>query len=279
MLPEAVPPGGQDGAVAILGVPFPRWSADAALAWLLGRLGGGEATAVCFPDMSTLNLCAERPAFRALLQRRVYTLNDGAGLAWAARRQGRPFPANLNGTDLCPRLFAAAPSGTRVFLLGARPGVAERARAAFASRFPHLDFVGARHGYLDAAAEEAAVADIAARRAQIVLVAMGNPLQVELIDRHRDDERLRGVLWLAVGGLLDYYGGDLVRAPGWVRRARLEWLHLVLRQPHKARRYFVGIPRFLGRCLWAERTGGHAPPAPPPSSPPASQGPSGAARA
>ena len=242
MLPEAVPPGGQDGAVAILGVPFPRWSAEAALAWLLGRLRGGEATAVCFPDMSTLNLAAERPEFRRLLQTRMVVFNDGAGLAWAARRQGRPLPANLNGTDLVPQLLHAAPAGTAVFLLGARPGVAARAQEILAARFDHLRFVGSHHGYLDAATEAQVVAQLRALRPELVLVAMGNPLQVEFIDKHLDDPQLAGTLFLAIGGQLDYYGGTLKRAPQAWRQARLEWLYIVLQQPYKARRYLVGIP-------------------------------------
>lgn len=251
---------GGDDSVDILRVRFPRLRADAAVDLLLRRLGARQTTGVCFPDMSTLNLAASDPAFRRRLQERLLVFNDGAGLAWAARRLGRPLPENLNGTDLVPRLFAAAPAGTTVYLLGARPGVAERAMAVLGARFPHLSFVGHHHGYLDAAGEAEVVAELRRLRPRLVLVAMGNPLQVELIDRHLDDPQLAGTMWLAVGGQLDYYGGSLRRAPPWLRRVKLEWLYIVLQQPHKARRYFVGIPRFLLRCLVAEHTGGHAAP-------------------
>jgi N-acetylglucosaminyldiphosphoundecaprenol N-acetyl-beta-D-mannosaminyltransferase len=234
--------------VEILQVRFPRLTRDEAVQLLLERLSAQRSTGACFPDMSTLNLAAERPAFRRLLQHRLLVFNDGAGAAWAARRQGRPLPANLNGTELCPRLLEAAPAGTSVFLLGARPGVAARAAARLAARFPHLHFVGSHHGYLDAAAEAQAIGALRRLRPRIVLVAMGNPLQVELIDRHLDDPALAGTLWLAVGGLLDYHGGSLRRAPPWVRRARLEWLYIVFQQPYKARRYFAGIPLFVLRC-------------------------------
>jgi N-acetylglucosaminyldiphosphoundecaprenol N-acetyl-beta-D-mannosaminyltransferase len=246
--------------VDVLGVRFPRLSADAAVQRLLERLHSGVSTGVCFPDMSTLNLAADRPAFRRLLQTRMLVLNDGAGIAWAARRQGRPLPANLNGTDLVPRLFRAAPAGTSVFLVGARPGVAARAQAVLAERFPHIRFVGNHHGYLDADSEAAVVQTLRTLRPRIVLVAMGNPLQVEFIDRHLDDPALAGTLFLAIGGQLDYYGGSLKRAPALWRTARLEWLYIVLQQPYKARRYFVGIPQFLLRCLLAEQRGTHAAP-------------------
>ncbi|AUX46582.1 uncharacterized protein SOCE26_080880 [Sorangium cellulosum] len=246
--------------VDILQVRFPRLTSEDVVRRLLHRLDQRRTTGVCFPDMSTLNVAATQPAFRRLLQRRMLVFNDGAGVAWAAQRQGRPLPDNLNGTDLVPRLLAAAKVGTSVYLLGAKPGVAARALERLAERHPHLRFVGSHHGYLDAAAEAEVVAALRRLRPQIVMVAMGNPLQVELIDRHLDDPALEGTLWLAVGGQLDYYGGTLRRAPSWVRRARLEWLYISMQQPYKARRYLLGIPHFMMRCLWAERRGGHAMP-------------------
>jgi N-acetylglucosaminyldiphosphoundecaprenol N-acetyl-beta-D-mannosaminyltransferase len=250
--------------VDVLGVRFPRLAAEAAVLLLLGRLHSGTSTGVCFPDMSTLNLAAAQPAFLRLLQTRMLVFNDGAGLAWAAGRQGRPLPANLNGTDLVPRLFLAAPPGTSVFLVGAKPGVAERAQQVLGARFAHLRFVGSHHGYLDAASEAQVVQTLRAQRPRIVLVAMGNPLQIEFIDRHLDDPSLAGTLFIAIGGQLDYYGGTLKRAPRLWRAARLEWLYIVLQQPYKARRYFIGIPQFLLRCLVAERRGTHAAPGPGP---------------
>lgn len=244
--------GDDDGAFTLWGVRFPLLSQDQALRVLSERLRQRATTAVCFPDMSTMNIVADRPAFRDLLARRFLTLNDGAGLALAARLRGTAFPANLNGTDLCPLLFDVAPPGTSVYVLGAAPGVAGRAAAVLAARFPHLGFVGSHHGYLDAAGEAAVIDELRRLRPHLVLVGMGNPLQIEFIDRHVDDPQLEGVMWLAVGGQLDYYGGALQRAPRWVRSLRLEWLHLVRRQPHKLRRYLFGIPRFVTRAVWTE---------------------------
>lgn len=243
--------------VDILGVRFPRMETADALSQLLDWLARRCTVAVAFPDMSTLNLAAAQPEFRQMLRERVVTLNDGAGLALAARVRRRPFPANLNGTDLCPELLDVAPAGTTVYLVGARSGVAERAREELARRYPALAFVGAHHGYLDARTEVEVIAEIRRTRPQIVMVGMGNPLQVEFIDRHRPDPTLAGTMWLAVGGQLDYYGGGLERAPAWTRRVRLEWLHLVASQPHKFRRYVFGIPTFVARVVWAQLRGTH----------------------
>jgi len=257
--PEAKPGQLADGTpvVDILGIRFPRWTRERALEALLESLREHRTAGVCFPDMSSMNVAYEQPDFRRLLQERLLVLNDGAGLAWASWRRGKPFPANLNGTDLMPALLDAAPAGTRVYLVGSRPDVIERARWRMAERFPDIAFVGHEHGFFDVAGEEAVASEIARCKPDIVMVGMGNPRQVRFIGRRLDDPRLQGILWLAVGGFFEYWGGTLRRAPEWARRARLEWLFIVSQQPIKSRRYFEGIPRFLARCVSADLQGGH----------------------
>ncbi|MFV0309603.1 MAG: WecB/TagA/CpsF family glycosyltransferase [Desertimonas sp.] len=244
-------------SVDLLGVRFPRIDMDAAVEQMIAWMSASAGVAVAFPDMSTMNLVSRQPGFLRMLREGTVTFNDGAGLALAARLRRRPFPANLNGTDLCPALFERCPPGTRVALVGGRPGVADRAGVVLAQRFPHLDLVLTHHGYLDADGEAEVADRLRDTRPQVVMVGMGNPLQVEYIDRHRELPGLAQILWLAVGGQLDYYGGDLPRAPGWMRRARLEWLHLVRVQPHKLRRYAIGIPAFLARVVVASIRGTH----------------------
>jgi N-acetylglucosaminyldiphosphoundecaprenol N-acetyl-beta-D-mannosaminyltransferase len=243
--------------VDILGIRFPLWTQDQALEVLLGRISRGETSGVCFPDMSSINVACRQPDFRRLLQEKFLVLNDGAGLSWASWRRGMPFPANLNGTDLIPRILDSIPPGTKVYVVGGRPNVIHGAREALTRRFPGIDFVGHDHGFFDVTGEEAVAAEIARCKPHIVLVGMGNPRQVRFIGRRLDDPRLQGITWLAVGGFFDYWGGSLVRAPAWARKARLEWLFIVSQQPHKARRYFEGIPRFLAQCIGADIRGGH----------------------
>jgi UDP-N-acetyl-D-mannosaminuronic acid transferase (WecB/TagA/CpsF family) len=63
---------------------------------------------------------------------------------------------------------------------------------------------------------------------------------------------------MAVGGLLDYWGGALRRAPRWMRRNRLEWLYVVGQdKPYKARGTSLGIPKYLGRWSWRTSRGTH----------------------
>jgi N-acetylglucosaminyldiphosphoundecaprenol N-acetyl-beta-D-mannosaminyltransferase len=75
---------------------------------------------------------------------------------------------------------------------------------------------------------------------------MGNPGKSQI---HAQRPRLAVPLCVGVGGLFDYWAGDLVRAPAWLRRLGFEWLHLLLAQPRKFRRYVFGNPLFLWRLL------------------------------
>jgi N-acetylglucosaminyldiphosphoundecaprenol N-acetyl-beta-D-mannosaminyltransferase len=197
-------------------------------------------------NAATLNLAYRDPLYRAVLNRGTLVLNDGTGVRWAARMRGVRLRDNHVGTDLIPRLCKAGSKwGLRLYLLGGRMGVAERAGHVLTQRFPGVRIVGSRHGYLLPSEEEAVCAEINARRPDLLLVAMGNPLQELWIDRHLAHLQ-RGVA-VGVGGLFDHLVGNLRRAPLWVRRAGFEWVQILVQQPHKWRRYLLGNPLFLYR--------------------------------
>ena len=122
--------------------------------------------------------------------------------------------------------------------------------------FPGWEQAGHHHGYLTTPElNEAAIAQINASRSDLLLVGMGNPLQENWIHRHRD--RLQVRLAMGTGGLFTYWSGDLTRAPAWVRRLGYEWAHILVSQPHKARRYILGNPLFLGSGACGRRFEGN----------------------
>jgi N-acetylglucosaminyldiphosphoundecaprenol N-acetyl-beta-D-mannosaminyltransferase len=216
----------------------------------LMRAGDGRCHAVYFVNAHTLNLVVDEPDFRDVLAEADIVFNDGTGVRWAARQRGITLQDNLNGTDMIPAFFAATKDrGYRYFLLGATPESIERAAATARERFAGWELAGYHHGYVQGEAGQAVVEQINAAQADLLLVGMGNPLQERWIHGHRS--RLRVPLAIGVGGLFDYWAGSLVRAPKWVRRFGSEWVHLMLRQPHKWRRYLLGNPTFLYRITRA----------------------------
>ncbi len=243
--------------VDLFQISFPRIHQNEAVQFLLESLNAKTTLGVCFPDMSTLNLAWDNPQLLDLLQKRFITFNDGAALNWAARMRGKPFINNLNGTDLCPKFLHLVPVNTRFYLLGGNPGMALKAGQTLSSLYENVNIVGAHHGYLDEKNEVEVIDELYRKKPQVILVGMGNPLQIEFINRYLDDPKLQGTIWLAVGGFFSYYAGQLKRAPMWIRKIKLEWLYILIQQPHKTKRYLLGIPLFFIRFMIAALRGQH----------------------
>jgi len=236
-------------SVTVLGVRVARLTAQQALDEI-ERLHAAGPALVAFANAHSLNLAVDDPGYAELLNGAELMLNDGSGLAIAARWRGAPFPENLNGTDFTPRVLElAARRGWRVHLLGGRPGVAERAAALLTSRIDGLDVVGTGDGYFDRddpAAVGAVVEGIRALDVDVLLVAMGNPLQERWLAEHLTSTG--AAIGVAVGAFFDFTAGDVRRAPAWMRRVGVEWVWRLGLEPGRMwRRYVLGNPRFLLR--------------------------------
>lgn len=174
-------------------------------------------------------------------------LADGVGVVWASRRLGKPLPERVTGIDLMKRLVErAADLDWSVYLLGSRPGVAERAAATFRAKKPGLRIAGTMHGYFSTQEEQAVLDQIREARPSMLFVGLGQPRQEFWIAQHKD---LLGVpLVMGIGGSMDIFAGDVRRAPEWMQRAGIEWLHRLLLQPGRVRRHLV-LPVFALRVL------------------------------
>ncbi|GAA4492443.1 WecB/TagA/CpsF family glycosyltransferase [Pseudaeromonas paramecii] len=188
----------------------------------------------------------------SLRQESIVMANDGIALDLVAKTiTGSRFVANLNGTDYTPHLLATSARCKRVFLLGAKPGVADLA----AVRFGQLDgvsVVGTADGYGQMADEAALIERINESGAQVLLVALGNPKQEAWLLAHR--HVLKVPLLVGVGALLDFMSGNVKRAPSWVQRMHLEWFYRLLGEPGRLlRRYTLEMGRFFWLCFAYER--------------------------
>ncbi|MGR3315040.1 WecB/TagA/CpsF family glycosyltransferase [Roseovarius indicus] len=228
----------------VLGLPLVSADAETVIRTLLAP---GRRT-VFFLNAHCANIRASNASYAAALARADYVLPDGIGVELAARMQGRRLAANLNGTDLTPRLLRlAARWGMSVFLIGGTPGTADAAAQRLCLDIPGLRIAGTRDGFAGAARPEEAIDEINASGADIVLVAMGVPQQELWIDEHR--HLIDAPLVLGVGALFDFLAGNVRRAPGWVRRRRMEWAWRLAMEPRRlAKRYLVGNATFLARA-------------------------------
>ena len=184
--------------------------------------------------------------FARVLESADLCLADGSGVVWAARRQGGTIREPVTGVDLIPSLAAlCARRQFRLFLLGAAPGVANDLASRLRADHPGLD-VRAHDGSPDPSDDAETVALIHSHKPHALLVAYGHPNQELWIDRMR--ERLEVPVAIGVGGAFDYLTGRVPRAPVWMRRAGLEWLFRLVRQPWRIRRMAV-LPIYALRVL------------------------------
>ncbi len=202
---------------------------------------------MAFVNPDCLNVAWKNGEYRNALLEADRVLPDGIGIHLGCRMLGQALQANVNGTDMFPLLCeAAAREQLPIYLLGARPDIAQAAAENMVQRYPQLKIVGARDGYFQPEEEEAVVDAINCSGARILLVAFGAPRQELWLRRWRD--RLVPPVSMGVGGLFDFYSGRIARAPVWMREMGLEWVFRLMQEPGRMwRRYVIGNPLFLFR--------------------------------
>jgi beta-1,4-glucosyltransferase len=209
-------------------------------------LHGEDQYALLFANTNFIVQC--QPLQNEINRSNTIIVNDGIGIdiaTWLIHRH--TFPENLNGTDFVPHYLHSVREHARVFLLGGKPGVAARAAVTLKEQFG-VDVVGTCDGYCQANNIERVLTSINATRANVVLVAMGNPLQEQWILDYRT--QLDARVLIGVGALFDFLAGDKPRAPRILQRLRLEWLYRLCLEPSRLlRRYTVDIGVFLALCL------------------------------
>lgn len=243
----------------IFGLALHRIDRGEVVAQVLDGLARGQGGWILTPNVELVQQAAEDPRIRALYGRADLRVADGMPLLWMARLAGRPFPGRVAGSDLVGVLAGAvAPQGRRLFLLGGDDGVAEQAGRSLAERHPGLVVCGHLAPQLDAPPSVAQRAEVEAAlqeaRPDLVFVAFGSPKTEHLIDALRG--RFPSVWWLGCGISLSFVAGAVVRAPGWVQRTGLEWLHRLLQEPGRLAGRYLGrnLPFALRGLLAALRT-------------------------
>ncbi len=231
--------------VQFLHLSLQRMPQDEAVEVLLERALSRRSGRIYFVNAHTVVTSKQQPALDHALTRADMLLPDGSGVLWSSRLFGQPITYNLNGTDLIPAVCkAGASKGLSVFLLGAKPGVAEDAARNLKRTNPELTIAGTQHGFYKPEDLPNVLEKIRQAKPHILLVAMGVPLQEIWIDQNAHD--LPGITCIGVGGLFDFLAERVVRAPYAVRYLGMEWFWRMMMEPKRLwHRYTVGNVVFL----------------------------------
>jgi N-acetylglucosaminyldiphosphoundecaprenol N-acetyl-beta-D-mannosaminyltransferase len=198
---------------------------------------------VVTPNVDHIVKLGNSPSFQAAYADASMVLADGKPLVLASRLMGRALKETVPGSDLVPRLFQQARSmhkPMRVFLLGAGPGVAERAARIIAQRWANVLVVGTDSppfGFETLPRECNRILDeIAAAEPDLLIVGFGAPKQELWVHEYR--ARINAKVAICAGATIDFIAGEKARAPIWMRKTGLEWLHRIVCEPRRLlRRY------------------------------------------
>ncbi len=246
--------------VELLGLRLTTCSLENAVARILA-CSERDKLAIGFVNLHTANLACQRDGYREALNGFDFLFNDGVGLEIGCRLIGVKLECDLPGNVVVPALLRRWPrSPCRVFILGSAEGVARQAGTRMAKQFDNVEIAGTHHGFFSLKEESAVVELINASRSEILLVGMGNPLQEEFVARQRSALNVR--VTMAVGGLVDIWGGKLTDYPAWATRWRCHWLLRIKQEPRRLlKRYLVDgimfIPLLAKELLRRPKRCGH----------------------
>ncbi len=236
----------------ILGLEVAVLTRKDALTLLETRICEKVPVRLAFLNANLANTAYENAGLRNILGS-FLLLNDGSGVNLASKILYRkPFPDNLNGTDFTPYFLDHCSTPMRIFLLGASPAVSTRAAEYFARRWPKHTTVGFQHGFFSNSEEAEIISKIRTANPNLILIAMGNGLQENWIQKLVPEVALSA--W-GVGALFDFLCGKVSRAPSWMRWLGIEWVYRLLQEPNRMwRRYLLGNPKFVLRVLRGLKT-------------------------
>lgn len=226
----------------ILGVSFDNLTLKGAVDAAMEQIRAGRKGYVVTPNPEIVYAALEDPVFRDIVNRASLVLPDGIGVIYAARILGEPLSAKVAGIDFADALmYQMSQEGMRLFLLGAKPGVAAQAAENLRQKYPGLIITGVKDGYFKDD-QEAIDAVRAAGGADVMFTCLGAPKQEKFMSGHMNE--LPVTLSCGLGGSLDVFAGTVQRAPDLFIKLGLEWFYRLLKQPSRIGR-MMKLPLFL----------------------------------
>lgn len=233
----------------MLGVGIDPLTMSEAITAFEGLIARGTSSIVYAVNVDVCMKIQRDQELKTAFHQADLVLVDGTPMTWAARLLGSPLPARVSGSDFLPAFCAvAARKGYRIFLLGARAGVAERAKRSLRTKYPDLQIVGTYAPPMGFDADEhenvKTIEIVRAADPDVLFAAFGAPKQENWLFRNRD--MLKVAVSMGIGSSLDYLAGSLKRAPRWMQAWGLEWTYRLVQEPSRLwRRYLIDDPPFF----------------------------------
>lgn len=236
--------------IDVLGVGFDNVTMDQAVAEGVRLMNEDGSHYVVTPNPEIVETCREDSEAMEAVRRADMVIADGIGVVYGAKILGTPLKGRVPGIEFAQNLMGRmAESGKSLFLLGAKPGIADQAAEKLKVRYPGLQIAGTHDGYFKE--DGPVLTQIRDSGADVVFVCLGAPKQEKWM--LHNGEATGAHLLVGLGGCLDVFSGNVQRAPEVFQKLGLEWFYRLLKNPSRIGR-MMKLPLFLIHAAGEKRS-------------------------
>ena len=244
--------------IKILGVRINNIDMDEAMAKIDGYFASDELNYIYTPNPEIVMRAGRDEEFKKIINSASLNLCDGIGLMIASKLKKKPLKSRVTGYDTSIKILELMnEKHLSLFLLGAKPGIAEKAIERINHDYPKIVIAGFNNGYFNGShnghascdEEEALIEKINDSKADAIFVGMGAGYQEKFIYYNKD--KLKTKLAIANGGVIDVLAGNVKIAPAFIRKIGMEWLYRLIKEPKRFKRQ-LDIPKFLMKKIFTK---------------------------
>lgn len=237
----------------VMTITFDNITMEQAVGAAMGHIAARSRCRVVTPNAEFALEAKKNPRFLNILNNSQLVLADGISVVLASKIIGDPMQGRVTGVGFAQALAEAmAKEGHSLYLLGAKPGVAEQAAEKLQQTYPGLKIAGTHDGYFQDAAP--VVEAINAAKPDALLVCLGAPKQEYFMEEY--DAALEVPVMAGLGGSMDVLAGNVKRAPEFYQKHGLEWLYRLVKEPQRWKR-MIKLPLYLLDALVWKIKGGN----------------------
>ncbi|MDD4765207.1 MAG: WecB/TagA/CpsF family glycosyltransferase, partial [Atribacterota bacterium] len=207
---------------------------------------------VVTPDTLAVLRARKDKKYLSITKKASLVTPDGAGLLWATATLENPLIERITGIDLINRICqSSVEKGYRLFLLGAKEDIINKAVVNLEKKYPGINIVGFHHGYFKQEgytdnqykkSEKDIIREIKEKKPDFLLVGLGVPKQEIWISKYKD--LLNVPVCIGIGGSFDVLSGKIPRAPLWMQNHGMEWIYRLIKEPKRIKRV-IALPYFM----------------------------------
>ena len=244
--------------IKILGVRINNVDMDETMNKIDGFFDNDELNYIYTPNPEIVMRAGRDEEFKKIINSASLNLCDGIGLMIASKLKKKPLKSRVTGYDTSIKILELMnEKHLSLFLLGAKPGIAEKAIEKINNDYPNIVISGYNNGYFNGShnghascdEEEALIQKINDSKADAIFVGMGAGYQEKFIYYNKD--KLKTKLAIANGGVIDVLAGNVKIAPAFIRKIGMEWLYRLFKEPKRFKRQ-LDIPKFLMKIIFTK---------------------------